>query len=188
MKFVPSVEEIKKDKEFIKGKTDFLNFLSGNLDNSWTFYYRPHLNGLSPDGILLNPEKGIQIINFYDHEDPFNNTRLPYHRGSRTLDSQIHRLENTKKKIGNLYSPRIRKFLSEEFPQYGSAIPQISLSIIAPKLNTKEIETELREYGLWQKYDQHLREKYFLTISNEVIKSNNINAAIPSLNLSLIHI
>ena len=183
MKFVPSVEEIKKDKEFLKGKGGFINFISEDLDNGWTFYYRPHLNGLSPDGILLNPELGIQIINFYDHDDPFNNADRKYHLGSRTLDSQIKRLENTRKKIADLYSPRIRKFLSEEFPHFGSAIPQISLSLVAPKLNTKEIEAEMKEHGLWQEHDQRIRKNYFLAISNDVIKSKNINAAIPPLNL-----
>ena len=61
-KEVEENEDIKEDfKEDIK---KVLNFLDSNLDTDWEFYFRPHLDDLCPDIVLLNEKIGIQIIEF----------------------------------------------------------------------------------------------------------------------------
>ena len=83
--------------------------------------------------ICLNPRKGIQLINFYDED--------------RSLIELVNNLELAKKRIPNLYSPRIKTFLMRNYPGFADMPPIIVLAIAAPKMSTKNI-TALHEKEL----------------------------------------
>lgn len=48
------------------GEQRTLEVLAENLGGRWEIYIQPHLNGLRPDFILLNPEVGIVVVEVKD--------------------------------------------------------------------------------------------------------------------------
>jgi hypothetical protein len=158
MRADPSKEEIKKDEEFLGDKRNVLNFLDGNLDDDWTLFYRPHLNGLSPDLIILNPQKGIQVINFYS--------------GSGLM-SKWQNLLIVKDEIPKLFSPRMKTSLGK------NAYAPIALSIASEKLTTEEILEEMDSLDIRKGDHKDKLEKYYPIISRDVIESDAIDLAVP---------
>ena len=50
-------EKVKKEEDV----KNVLNFLHQNLDTDWEIYYRPYLDGLCPDIVLLNENTHIFV-------------------------------------------------------------------------------------------------------------------------------
>ena len=44
-----------------EGERLVLDFFLANLSEAWEIYIQPHLNGLRPDFVLLNPNIGIAV-------------------------------------------------------------------------------------------------------------------------------
>ena len=49
-----------------QGEWEVVNFFDGLLDSSWEIYVQPHLNGLRPDIVLLNPRVGVAVFEIKD--------------------------------------------------------------------------------------------------------------------------
>ena len=65
--FVPSIEEIKNfTPKPTEGERALLNALYGLLDEKWTVYFQPFLNGLRPDIIIFCEDAGIGIFEVKD--------------------------------------------------------------------------------------------------------------------------
>ena len=45
-----------------EGERRVIDLLDSHLDPLWEMYVQPHLNGLRPDLILLNPDAGIAVF------------------------------------------------------------------------------------------------------------------------------
>lgn len=48
------------------GERQVLYFFDEHLAPEWEIYIQPHLNGLRPDFVLLNPEVGIAVFEVKD--------------------------------------------------------------------------------------------------------------------------
>jgi hypothetical protein len=48
------------------GEREIASYLSSNFSDDWEIYVQPFLNGSKPDIIILNPKKGIMIIEVKD--------------------------------------------------------------------------------------------------------------------------
>jgi hypothetical protein len=44
------------------GEMSVLGFFDEHLPKRWGIYVHPHLNGLRPDFVLLNPDAGIAVF------------------------------------------------------------------------------------------------------------------------------
>jgi len=91
--FSPSIDDLKKRVE----SNDFLWILDRVLPIDWEFYYKPFLNGNSPDLVLLSPGRGIVIMQFCFNNIDFDNL----------LKRQSDKLSAIKREIRELYCPRI---------------------------------------------------------------------------------
>ena len=60
----PPLKDIKfLQQKLTAGELDVLYFLHRQLSLDWEIYIQPHLNGLCPDFVILNPKVGIVVIN-----------------------------------------------------------------------------------------------------------------------------
>jgi hypothetical protein len=64
---VPNREEIRSlPPPLTDGELRLLDALEKSLDDDWTVYVQPHLNGLRPDFVIFSPKAGIGIIEVKD--------------------------------------------------------------------------------------------------------------------------
>ena len=104
-------------------ETQVLEYFLRNMPPSWEIYIRPHLNGLAPNFVLLNPQRGIAVYEVRDWEIVENKyfvKEIPGHSptlmvrqdGVEVLFEQknpIPKIELYKEEIYTLYCPRLPK-------------------------------------------------------------------------------
>lgn len=102
------------------GEMSVFALLDASLEPDWEIYLQPHLNGLRPDFVILNPKVGICVIEVKD----WNLDAMRYHvkqhdSGLRELyttkDNRSFKVENPftkikryKDDIFNIYCPRLQ--------------------------------------------------------------------------------
>ena len=103
------------------GERKVLELFDAELDPSWEIYIQPHLNGLRPDFVLLNPKVGIAVFEVKDWDlDALHyyvtESRPPELRGRRdgesfTLQGQnpVTKVNHYRDTIYKLYCPRLRQ-------------------------------------------------------------------------------
>ena len=104
------------------GERRVIDILDKRLPQEWEFYIQPHLNGLRPDLVLLNPKIGVAVFevkdwNFGDMRyaavsDPRTNELRLKTRGidgqlSREIENPVSKILLYKDEIFNLYCPRL---------------------------------------------------------------------------------
>ncbi|WP_238365514.1 NERD domain-containing protein [Mesobacterium pallidum] len=63
----PPLEEFSNlRQELTQGERMVFDFFHRNLSPKWEIYVQPHLNGLRPDFVLLNPDIGIAVFEVKD--------------------------------------------------------------------------------------------------------------------------
>jgi hypothetical protein len=106
------------------GEKKVFQFFDEHLDQEWEIYIQPHLNGLRPDFVLLNPNVGIAVFEVKD----WNLDSMSYWmeqreerppelmaRGkecvtfSHQSDNPIEKVRSYKKEIYELYCPRLKQ-------------------------------------------------------------------------------
>ena len=48
------------------GEMEVLQLFNDELPDHWEIYFRPHLNGLRPDFVLLSPKVGVAVFEVKD--------------------------------------------------------------------------------------------------------------------------
>lgn len=105
------------------GERMVFDFFDQNLAPSWEIYIQPHMNGLRPDFVLLNPNVGMAIFEVKDwnldamdyHTQTFGRAvpKLLATRGGETFslqkDNPIEKIHQYKQELFNLYCPRLQK-------------------------------------------------------------------------------
>ena len=165
----PSVDDIKNFyPEFVNQYKDLLNFLIQELGPRWSFYFRPHLNGLCPDIVLLHPEKGIQVINFYSKDS------------TSSLLREFRNLLSIKEMITEIYSPRMRLFFLElKNSPFGRNNPLISVCLVVPNLSKDKISEALKLELEKNKITTKTSKKYYPILSKESIQNLDIHEFVP---------
>ncbi|KPH67146.1 nuclease-related domain-containing DEAD/DEAH box helicase [Novosphingobium sp. ST904] len=103
------------------GEQMLFNLLDRELDPAWEIYIQPHLNGLRPDFVLLNPGIGVCVIEVKD----WNLDAMPYfvkeHASGRKelyankdgrdfrVDNPFRKIKRYKDAIFNIYCPRLQQ-------------------------------------------------------------------------------
>jgi hypothetical protein len=105
------------------GELLVLEFFRSNLSKEWEIYIQPHLNGLRPDFVLLNPNTGIAVfevkdwdlsaIRYYYKQRPNTAPELFGHDGSREFSLRksdpVAKIELYKGAIHNVFCPRLEQ-------------------------------------------------------------------------------
>ena len=86
------------------GENRVYNLFDAGLSLEWEMYIQPHLNGLRPDLVLLNPYAGIAV---FEIKDWSLNTLQYSSRYNWTTQSPINQIKLYEDEIFNLYCPRL---------------------------------------------------------------------------------
>jgi AAA domain/Nuclease-related domain len=114
-----------------EGEQIVLDFFLANLSENWEIYIQPHLNGLRPDFVLLNPNVGIAVyeVKHWDLD------AMPYRveeterglelwatnkqgKDFRVSDNPVDKIQHYKNRINNLYAPLIGQKCDEGKTSY----------------------------------------------------------------------
>jgi uncharacterized protein YjbI with pentapeptide repeats len=164
-----------EDLDFLRtplnyGEKQVLNFFDENLSEEWEIYVQPHLNGLRPDFVLLNPNIGIAVFEVKD----WNLNAMPYRVKQiddetpqlwatskdgidfRVKDNPIEKIALYKENIANLYCPQIDILNTENTANYYNLITagvimtstttQIARDLFKPFLRKKGFLGSLQTY------------------------------------------
>lgn len=104
------------------GEQEVLEFFDRYLPVSWEIYIQPHLNGLRPDFVLLNPHGGIAVfevkdwnlnaMRYFTQKDRWGHTGLWAKKDGKEFCIQssnpVTKVNLYKKEIFDLYCPRLQ--------------------------------------------------------------------------------
>lgn len=120
----PSLDQLNELRQpLTRGERIVLDFFHHNLDENWEIYIQPHMNGLRPDFVLLNPAVGIAVFEVKDWdldavaykviERPGKAPLLTGTRNGKTFSLQpenpVEKVYRYKQELFNLYCPRLEK-------------------------------------------------------------------------------
>ncbi|MGE6330483.1 UvrD-helicase domain-containing protein [Psychrobacter pacificensis] len=130
------------------GERQFIEYLDENLHKDWEIYIQPHLNGLCPDVVILNPTVGIGVfevknwnlksMKYLLEVDKYEMEQLQAINPSgikfQYCPNPVDKLLQYKKEIINLYS------FGLNFQKYGALV--VNVGLVLPS-STKEEAEEL---------------------------------------------
>lgn len=106
-RIIPSINRIPELHDSLtKEENYFLNFLEDSLDDNWTIYFKPDINGIHPDIALFNPDKGLMLYNILQ-EDKDTILNHPYPK------IYLDQVEHYKRKIISFILPDIGETIDE---------------------------------------------------------------------------
>ena len=110
------------------GENKVYNLFDARLPLEWEMYIQPHLNGLRPDLVLLNPYAGIAV---FEIKDWSLNTLQKSIRYNWATQSPINQIKLYEDEIFNLYCPRLDDLYGKAVITAGlifTEIPQTKLN------------------------------------------------------------
>ena len=170
-----------------KGERAVIDLFNEKLPPEWEIYVQPHLNGVRPDVVLLNPSVGIAVFEIKDWDmDAMHYYAQPDESGSHVLMARekngdvislesknpVNKILLYKEELGELYCPRLDALA-------GSAV--ITAGIIFPCARRSEVE---RVFGPFRNTHLGMREypQYYPMASMEDIASGDLSAVFPESN------
>jgi hypothetical protein len=145
----PALGELSKlglSKAFLS----FIHILDKALSPSWEFYIKPHLNGLRPDLVILNPYVGVSVFQFYEmpleqidfsaraSKDSPPQLYLTQHGNRQEFPPKynpIEKLFSFKREMVDLYCLRLKT---------STAIKRITSGVVFPFNNYHEVILKFR--------------------------------------------
>jgi hypothetical protein len=118
----PSIEHLDSLRQpLTAGERMVFDFFNETLAPEWEIYIQPHLNGLRPDFVLLNPNVGIavfevkdwnlQAMRYWAEERPGKAPKLCASDGMQSFSIQnqnpVEKIYRYKQEIHDLYCPRL---------------------------------------------------------------------------------
>lgn len=102
-----------------EGETALLTFLRSELDNDWTVYVQPFLNGDEPDLIALNPKAGVIVFEVKDYmEGAYSVTKGGWQvhsaSGTHRIASPVDQINRYRNNIIGLYCPEIGEGVDQD--------------------------------------------------------------------------
>mgnify|MGYP002654379621 CR=1 FL=1 len=178
-----------------EGEKIVLDFFHRNLCLEWEIYIQPHLNGLRPDFVLLNPSVGIAVFEVKDWNLDIMNYRVIFDDKKKpqlwatspqgvdffVKDNPINKVILYKETIANLYCPLIGSLhaLRQEHEKSFNYFNIITAGVIVTSATTDKAKSLLELFRQKHGVLDPL-EKYHPVSGIELLKSNNIQAVFPS--------
>lgn len=165
-----------------EGEWRVLDFFDTHLPEQWEIYIQPHLNGLRPDFVLLNPEVGIAVfevknwnLDTLDRWVEARPQRAPILMGrkdGRTFslqsDNPVEKVFLYKKEIQDLYCPRLDQ-------QSGLAV--VTAGIIFPSADDERVAALLRPCREYRKMQEWA--KYNPIAGRHALEASDLRAVFP---------
>ena len=140
------------------GELEVFKLFHCKLPLEWEMYIQPHLNGLRPDLVLLNPYAGIAVFEIKDWSLKTLQSSIRY---NRKKPNPINQIKSYEEEIFNLYCPRLNDY-------YGKAV--ITAGLIFTKVPQAEVDRLLNPYR--DKRVKQYRDQYPFSGSESVEKGN----------------
>lgn len=146
------------------GERAVLDLFVRKLPPSWEIYVQPHLNGLRPDFVLLNPNIGIGVFEVKDwdldamsywnepsrtNDNQSRTLTLRATRDGRTFDiwpNPVLQLRHYKEQIHQLYCPRLEQRNGFAAITAGLIFPFATLDRVATLMAPHQTEEEREKY------------------------------------------
>lgn len=116
----PRCEHHRLRQPMTAGEQKLLDLFDDALDLDWEIYVQPHLNGLRPDFVLLNPKVGICVVEVKDwnlnamryfvkkHANESQELYADDGRREFAVDNPFRKIRRYKDAIFNIYCPRLQ--------------------------------------------------------------------------------
>ena len=176
------------------GERQVLDLFNSRLPQSWEIYVQPHLNGLRPDFVLLNPGAGVGVFEVKDWDlaamdywaKPSPQGKLPKMMArnrdgvgfSREAENPVAKVRRYKEEIFNLYCPNLA----------GEAgLAAITAGVIFTRTLGSEVEQLLAPF--YTPGESRFR-KYYPVAGSDDLRSENITNVFPEFqrtNSSIMH-
>lgn len=179
----PPKNELNKLRQpLTPGERLVFEFFDGHLHEDWEIYVQPHLNGLRPDFVILNPKTGIAVFEVKDWnldamiyyfksqpgKPPVLMAKKDGKEFSRQSDNPVEKVYRYKKEIYDLYCPRLRR---------SSGLALITAGVIFPFADDNRVETLFypsREFRGMLGY-----EKYYPISGMKALQSGDLSKVFP---------
>jgi hypothetical protein len=166
------------------GEWAVLNYFATHLGQSWEIYVQPHLNGLRPDFVLLNPRVGIVVVEVKD----WNLSAMDYQYSTDqhgipklwgTLNGEriflgrsdpVSKIDVYKNSIFEIFCPRLK-----DDGGYATIIGVIAF----PFARRDEIEAILQPARAHRGHLTHPRQNTLLTLNEIALGEKGVSRAIP---------
>lgn len=164
------------------GEKRVFEFFDEKLAPEWEIYLQPHLNGLKPDIVLLNPQVGIAVFEIKDWDLNAVNYRVEkQNKGAPILlgckdgkefsiqkSNPIEQVYRYKNEIMELYCPRLQK-------KVGYAL--ITSGVIFPFASEQEVKAIFSESIKYRNAEEF--SKYFPVVGRDSLISGNLESVFP---------
>ena len=149
---------------FTPGEREVFELFKETLPPEWEMYIQPHLNGLRPDLVLLNPYAGIAV---FEIKDWSLNTLQYSIKYNWAIQSPINQIKLYEDEIFNLYCPRLDD-------RNGKAV--ISAGLIFTRIPQAMVDRLLNPFrdGNMEKFPDQ-----YPFAGSEGLEERNINALFP---------
>lgn len=164
-----------------QGEQQVLDLFNTKLPDDWEIYVQPHLNGLRPDFVLLNPNVGIAVFEVKDWNLSPGRYRVAHQRDgssrrflARHRDGKEHRIESPVEKV--------RRYKNEIYNLYCPSLPDrsgfafITAGIIFTKTPRRFVEQLL---GSFYSIGEQKYRRFYPIAGSEDIASANIDVIFP---------
>ncbi|KAB8314874.1 AAA family ATPase [Tolypothrix campylonemoides VB511288] len=171
------------------GERRVLDFFNKNLRDDWEIYIQPHLNGLRPDFVLLNPRVGIAVFEVKDWNLNAMRYKVQYSSKDapelwatsrdgvdfRVTDNPVEKVIQYKDSIFNLYCPRLAIKASTN----GGYLPVVTAGVILTTATTSQAKV------LFQPFQKHLnllgnKERYHPIVGIDALEGDQLDVVFPS--------
>ena len=105
------------------GENKVYNLFDAGLPLEWEMYIQPHLNGLRPDLVLLNPYAGVAVFEIKDWSPNTLESSIKY---NQTTKNPINKIRLYEDEIFNLYCPRLDDHSGKAVITAGLIFTQVS--------------------------------------------------------------
>ena len=127
------------------GQLEVFRIFDEFLPAEWEIYFRPHLNGMRPDFILLHPEIGIAVFEVKDWDASAIKNGLPDR-------DPVRRIDRIKQKIFDLYCPRLGAQSGLQAITGGLVFPYLDrgdvMRLLGPSYQGKHLHTQAYFYPI----------------------------------------
>ena len=127
------------------GERAVAELFDAKLPSEWEMYVQPHLNGLRPDLILLNPAAGIAVFEVKD----WTLGTLQYKVSRSSIQNPICQVQLYEEEIYNLYCPRLNDSFGKAAINSGlifTKVPQAEVDRILFPTRGKGMREHLNKY------------------------------------------
>ena len=152
------------------GERKVFELFDEKLPLEWEMYVQPHLNGLRPDLVLLNPYAGIAVYEIKD----WNLNSIQYSIQSETTKNPINKIKLYEEELLELYCPRLND-------HFGNAARQtITAGLIFTRLPQAKVESLLVPYRAHRYPGMNTYPEYYPLAGLESLEEGNLNTLFPT--------